>query len=111
MMTIIVSLDQYRHGFQECGFLRGQALLALVHQLLHRGNHMVVLFLSIDGFDDDAVCEPGVFLWVDGQCSAHDFHAPFTYSLCVMMHRMNSTLHVKFISFLCYELSFCRHSF
>src|ERR1039457_4714415 len=97
-MTIIVGLDQYRHGFQECGLLRGQAVLALVDQLFHGDNHMVVLFLGLDGFDDNAIRQPGVFLGVDGQCSAHDFHAPFTYSLCVTMQRMNSTLRVKFIS-------------
>src|ERR1017187_7804295 len=97
-MAIVVRLDQYRHGFQECGLLRGQAVLALVEQLFHGGNHMVVLFLGLDGFDDDAIGEPGVFFRVDGQCSAHDFHAPFIYSLCVTMQRMNSTLRVKFIS-------------
>jgi hypothetical protein len=59
---------------------------------------MVVLFLGLDGFDDNAIREPGVFFGIDGQCSTHDFHAPFTYSLCVMMGRMNSTLRVKFIS-------------
>src|ERR1039458_5455410 len=35
-MAIVVRLDQYRHGFQECGLLRGQAVLALVDQLCHR---------------------------------------------------------------------------
>src|SRR5471030_105546 len=59
---------------------------------------MVVLFLGLNGFDGNAIREPGVFFVVDGQCSAHNFHAPFTYSLCVMMPRMNSTLRVKFIS-------------
>src|ERR1035438_4163383 len=96
-MTIIVSLHQYRHGFHERGLLRRQAVLALVDQLFHGGNHMVVLFLGLDGLDDNAIREPGVFFGVDGQCSAHDFHAPFTYSLCVMMQWMNSTLRVKFI--------------
>src|ERR1035438_10505502 len=96
-MTIIVSLHQYRHGFHERGLLRRQAVLALVDQLFHGGNHMVVLFLGLDRLDDNAIREPGVFFGVDGHCSAHDFHAPFTYSLCVMMQRMNSTLRVKFI--------------
>src|ERR1019366_2437995 len=76
VMAIVVSLHQYRHGFQKRGLLRGQAVLALVDQLSHGGNHMVVLFLGLDGFDDNAIREPGVFLGVDGQCSAHDFHAP-----------------------------------
>src|ERR1017187_7601444 len=82
-MAIIVSLDQYRHSFEECGLLRAQAVLALVDQLFHCGNHTVVLFLGLDGFDDNAIREPGVFLGVDGQCSAHSFHAPLSYSLCV----------------------------
>jgi hypothetical protein len=30
---------------------------------------MVVLFLGFDGFDDDAIRQPGVFFWVDGQSS------------------------------------------
>src|ERR1035441_521382 len=97
-MAIIVSLDQYRHGFEECGLLRAQAVLALVDQLFHCGNHTVVLFLGLDGLDNNAIREPGVFFRVDGQCSAHDFHAPFIYSLCVMMKRMNTTLRAKFIS-------------
>src|ERR1019366_7278578 len=97
-MTIIVSLHQYRHGFHERGLLRGQAVLALVDQLFHGGNHMVVLFLGLDRLDHNAIREPGVFLGVHGHCSAHDFHAAFTYSLCVMMQRMNSSLRVKFIS-------------
>ena len=50
-----------------CGFLRGQAVLALADQLFHGGNYMVVLFLGLDGFDDNAIREPGVFFGIDGQ--------------------------------------------
>jgi hypothetical protein len=38
-MTVIVSLDQDRHGFQKCRFLRGQAALAFFDQLFHGGYH------------------------------------------------------------------------
>ena len=41
---------------------QGQVDLAFVHQLFHGGNHVVVLFLGFDGFDDNAIREPGIFL-------------------------------------------------
>jgi hypothetical protein len=55
VLAIVVSLDQYRHGFQQGGLLRGQVVFTLVDQLLHGGNHMIVFFLGIDSFDDDTI--------------------------------------------------------
>src|SRR5271165_7329465 len=98
MVAIVVSLNQNRHGFEQCGLLRRHTALAFVHQVFHGGNHAIILILGLDGFDQDAIREPGIFLAVDSQCSAHCRHSPFEYSLWVMMLRMNSTLRSNLIS-------------
>src|SRR5258707_13334682 len=66
--------------------------------MFHGGNHMVLFFLGLDSLDHNPIRQSGVLLSIHSQGSTHDFHAPFTYSLCVMMRRMNSTLRLKFIS-------------
>src|SRR5258708_6817929 len=66
--------------------------------MLHGTNYSVVLFLGLDSFDHNPIRQSGVLLSIHSQGSTHDFHAPFTYSLCVMMRRMNSTLRLKLIS-------------
>ena len=78
--AIVVSLNQDRHGFQECGLLRGQVFLGPVHQMFHGGDHMVVLLLGLNGFDDNAIREPGVFLGIDSQ--RHTYHGRIMGPIC-----------------------------
>jgi len=34
-----------------------------VHQAFHGGDHPIVLFLGLNGLDDNAIRQPGVLLW------------------------------------------------
>jgi len=52
VVAIIVSSDRHRHGFQQCGLLRGQVLPAFGHHVSNGRNHAAVLFLGPGGFDD-----------------------------------------------------------
>src|ERR1019366_4757585 len=91
VVAVVVGLNQDGEGLQQRRFLDGQIVLALVHEFLHGGNHPVVLFLGLDGFDDDAIRQTDVLLSVDYQRRAHAFHTPFTYSLCVLLPPMSNT--------------------
>ncbi len=49
---------------------RRQIPRVFVHQVFDGRDHVVVLLPGLDGLNHHAICQPGVFLWIDGQRSA-----------------------------------------